>query len=48
MIMKNDSSSHLINQEYCHLNLPAEYDLYWMIAHILIAIIGLFYAILGK
>jgi len=47
-IMKTNNSSYFIDQEYCHLNLPIEYDFYWMITYILIAFIGLFYAILGK
>lgn len=37
-----------MNDEYCHLNLPASYELYWLMAYSSLAIVGLFYAILGK
>ncbi len=51
--MRNNSSSWLIthrsmSDEYCNLNLPVEYDLHWFIAYASLAIIGLFYAFLGK
>jgi len=34
--------------EYCDLKLPNNYDLHWLIAYISLAIVGLFYALLGK
>jgi hypothetical protein len=51
--MRNNSSSWLIINrtmidEYCNLQLPVDYDLHWFIAYASLAIVGLFYALLGK
>jgi hypothetical protein len=52
--MRNNSSSWLgthrtmMTDEYCNLNLPVDYDLHWFIAYASLAILGLFYALLGK
>jgi len=45
--MKN-LTNHTMLDEYCDLKLPKNYDLHWLIAYISLAIVGLFYALLGK
>ena len=45
--MKNLTNRTMID-EYCDLKLPTDYDLHWFIAYISLAIVGLFYALLGK
>jgi hypothetical protein len=45
--MKNLTNRTMID-EYCDLKLPKNYDLHWLIAYISLAIVGLFYALLGK
>lgn len=37
-----------ISDEYCELKLPNKYDLHWLIAYISLAVVGLFYVLLGK
>lgn len=44
--MQNQSQP--INEEICHLHLPEHYHLYWICAYLSLAIVGLFYALLGK
>ena len=37
-----------ITDEYCLLDLPADYELHWLIAYVALAVIGLFYGLLGR
>ncbi|CAF1080292.1 unnamed protein product [Rotaria sordida] len=41
------SKNKTMIDDYCNLNLPIDYDLYWFIAYTSLAFIGLFYALLG-
>ena len=41
-------SPRTIEEEYCNLNLPVDYHLHWLIAYALLALIGIFYVLLGK
>ena len=47
MIMQNITRYTMV-EEYCELGLPTHYELFWAIAFISLALVGLFYAIFGK
>jgi hypothetical protein len=47
-MMMNNTTSYTMRDEHCVLGLPAKYDLFGIIASVLLALVGLFNAIFGK
>lgn len=42
------TNNRTLDDEYCDLKLPTNYQLHWIIAYVSLALVGLFYTILGK
>ncbi|CAF0975006.1 unnamed protein product [Adineta ricciae] len=45
--MNNLSMNRTFTGEYCDLKLPTRYELHWLISYISLALVGLFYGLLG-
>lgn len=43
-----NTNNRTLHEEYCDLKLPSNYQLHWIIAYASLALVGLFYTILGN